>query len=725
MADVLVGLPSDQWISQTYRFSSTLDSIDDQQTGDREGDIVGAPNASFPGQTLPAFYSKFAAGATNTSGDLAFRARLSLDKGSNLSYSGSVYVGIDVNGDGALDIFAGYTHQGSAQEVGLYRPGTGANISPSTTTIDNSHPVWSVTTGFASYFSYANVVIGAGGNDPNGFSNDLDGNGNDMFLSFQVPFQEIVNALGNGLTSASSLGLTLATSQQANSINQDINGIAGSVNSTSTYQTLGVISTPRSASGISGDINFVTTSTLAALDNTGATGAISQQKGAITFTTGEGTMNINRAVNQDITLTLESITPRSTQGTGNFTTTGTGTSVTASKILVTNAPAVSNQLIDTGLFYNGADYLVYDGTNHYLRPLSYGSDTNTATVAGGATMGAVTGKDVQITGAITAQTTLAIDSVKIGGSLNMTLASSQTLTTNGILKTGGNSSQISGGAGIQGALNHELVVRADTAGDTLTIGNAILANGSNALTKSGSGNVILTATNSYTGPTSINAGTLTVNGSIATTSSVAIENTGILAGTGTVGGPVTVKAGGAIAPGSGAPGTGVLTLNGSLTFLSGSGASLQLSANGYIGSAVNTDGSLNTTFLNNLANRSIGTTDRINGGGSINLIAGGSLDASSVGGYTPKQGDAFDLLDWSTALNLNGFTFGAGLRTGGAIDNALYDLKLPDLSGTGLFWNVSQFSSGGIIVVVPEPGRAMLLILGGTALLLRRRRGTS
>src|SRR4029453_2128758 len=83
--------------------------------------------------------------------------------------------------------------------------------------------------------------------------------------------------------------------------------------------------------------------------------------------------------------------------------------------------------------------------------------------------------------------------------------------------------------------------------------------GSGGLTKSTAGTVILAGANSYTGTTTINGGTLLINGSQAAGSSVT-GNTG-----GTVAAPVTVNSGGALAPGN-SPG---LLGTGNLDFASG------------------------------------------------------------------------------------------------------------------------------------------------------------
>jgi fibronectin-binding autotransporter adhesin len=98
--------------------------------------------------------------------------------------------------------------------------------------------------------------------------------------------------------------------------------------------------------------------------------------------------------------------------------------------------------------------------------------------------------------------------------------------------------------------------------------------GSGGLTLSG-GAQTLAGTNSYTGSTTINAGTLTVTGSIAHSSSVTVNSGGTLAGSGTVP-AVAVNSGGTLAPG--VAGSGTLTVNGPLSFASGSDFLLNLSS---------------------------------------------------------------------------------------------------------------------------------------------------
>ena len=77
---------------------------------------------------------------------------------------------------------------------------------------------------------------------------------------------------------------------------------------------------------------------------------------------------------------------------------------------------------------------------------------------------------------------------------------------------------------------------------------------------------MLSGTNSYSGATTVNGGTLLVNG-VLLNSATTVNSGGVLGGTGTTQ-PVTVGNGGTLAPGSGVPGT-ALTVQGSLAFQSG------------------------------------------------------------------------------------------------------------------------------------------------------------
>ena len=70
------------------------------------------------------------------------------------------------------------------------------------------------------------------------------------------------------------------------------------------------------------------------------------------------------------------------------------------------------------------------------------------------------------------------------------------------------------------------------------------------LTKVGIGTLTVAGTNEYSGLTTVNAGTLSLTGSIP--GSQVVNNGGTLNGTGTIGGTVTVNTGGVFAPGTSA-----------------------------------------------------------------------------------------------------------------------------------------------------------------------------
>lgn len=97
-------------------------------------------------------------------------------------------------------------------------------------------------------------------------------------------------------------------------------------------------------------------------------------------------------------------------------------------------------------------------------------------------------------------------------------------------------------------------------------------NGANAggLTKAGTGTLLLTAANTYTGPTSVNAGTLVVGGSLANTA-VTVADGATLGGNGALGGSLTIQSGGrhALAVAATPAGQATRVITGALTLDSG------------------------------------------------------------------------------------------------------------------------------------------------------------
>ncbi|WP_441259526.1 autotransporter outer membrane beta-barrel domain-containing protein [Bradyrhizobium sp. 521_C7_N1_3] len=113
----------------------------------------------------------------------------------------------------------------------------------------------------------------------------------------------------------------------------------------------------------------------------------------------------------------------------------------------------------------------------------------------------------------------------------------------------------------------ELTVGGNNLSTTVT--GVLTGNGSmtgTSLVKTGTGTMILSGINTYTGATIVDGGTLAVNGSIASSNSLTVNSGGTLGGTGTIGN-TTIASGGTLAPGNS---VGTLTVSGNLAFNAGS-----------------------------------------------------------------------------------------------------------------------------------------------------------
>jgi autotransporter-associated beta strand protein len=155
---------------------------------------------------------------------------------------------------------------------------------------------------------------------------------------------------------------------------------------------------------------------------------------------------------------------------------------------------------------------------------------------------------------------------------NNTYTGGTTITSGTLqLGNGGGSGSIRGNVANGGTLAFDR-------SDTYTFAGTISDNGlsSGNVTQIGLGTTILTATNSYTGATTVNAGKLIVDGSTALSSLTTVNPGGTLGGSGTVG--TTTITGGTLAPGSaGGSIFGPLTVQGNLSFTAASTYLIQVS----------------------------------------------------------------------------------------------------------------------------------------------------
>ncbi|WP_142253065.1 autotransporter domain-containing protein [Bradyrhizobium sp. UNPF46] len=165
--------------------------------------------------------------------------------------------------------------------------------------------------------------------------------------------------------------------------------------------------------------------------------------------------------------------------------------------------------------------------------------------------------------------------------------SAMTVFAGAVLDLGGFSNAVGSLAGA-GIVTSSGIAAVLTAGgdNSSTVFSGTIQDGAGAmaLTKAGSGLLVLTGVNTYSGATLVGGGELRVNGSIASSSLTTIGSGAILSGSGTLGN--TLIQGGAIfAPGSGTPGSAT-TIAGNLAFQSGAAYLVQLNPSTTTGAVV-------------------------------------------------------------------------------------------------------------------------------------------
>lgn len=246
----------------------------------------------------------------------------------------------------------------------------------------------------------------------------------------------------------------------------------------------------------------------------------------------------------------------------------------------------------------------------------------------------------------------------------------------------------------------------DTNGFNIGIGQALAHSnigGDNAtdggLVKKGAGTLTLSTSNTYTGPTVVDQGTLklTGGGSISQSSSITLKasttldvsnvtsgwtlgSTQSLSGTGTVGGNATIQ--GALNPGLSA---GTLTFSNDLVLASTSLLGFELDA-------------LDTTVGS-------GFNDLITVAGAFTLD--GTLNVSPLSSFNGITSGTWTLFTYGSSFTDNGLALGS----------------MPTLD-SGYSWQLGSGSGNVTLSIVPEPAAALLGGMGMLVLLRRRpRRG--
>jgi YVTN family beta-propeller protein/autotransporter-associated beta strand protein len=244
-------------------------------------------------------------------------------------------------------------------------------------------------------------------------------------------------------------------------------------------------------------------------------------------------------------------------GSGGLTKTGSGTLILTNANTYSGGTAINagtlrlenNQALGTGALTTTGSVVDYANGVTIPNPIVLNSNTTQLQVlAGTATQAGVIS---ELNGPRPLE--------KIGGG---TLVLTATNTYSGPTTITAGTLQL-GNGGTSGSILGNVVNNATFAvnrSDLFTFGGVI--SGTGTFQQNGTGTTVLTAINTYSGSTSVNAGTLVVSGSIAN-SAVIVNNGATLAGSGTVG-TITVNSGGTLAPGN------TPLVQGSLAFQSGS-----------------------------------------------------------------------------------------------------------------------------------------------------------
>jgi len=386
-------------------------------------------------------------------------------------------------------------------------------------------------------------------------------------------------------------------------------------------------------------------------------GTGSSNVGAINFGSSQSGVNTSGTITGKITLSANAQIGAASNSSGVLDRLGAGDAVDTAGFVLTFVGAgslnVNSPIAGSGGFtHNGSGNVTLTAANTYTGSTSFGSAISTLFLGDGGASGS--------------------------------LSSSSTLTLSN--------------ANAKFAVN-----QSDTVTQGVDFGNSAI-NGPGQFIQAGSGTTILTAANSYLGTTTVNAGTLLINGNQSgATGAVTVLGGATLGGVGTVGGVTTIS--GIHSPGNS---PGIQTFNGNLNYEAGAVVNWELIAN--------SSGSAGTNY------------------DQIVLPTSGNLDFVGATTLALSFNGAGSAVDWSNAFwNVNRAWMVYDLSAG-AVSNAgnltvggsLLDSLGNTLSPTGRGYFTTSVSGQDVMlnfVAVPEP--STLVLLGGLAAvgcLFRRRR---
>jgi autotransporter-associated beta strand protein len=303
------------------------------------------------------------------------------------------------------------------------------------------------------------------------------------------------------------------------------------------------------------------------------------------------------------------------------------------------------------------------------------------------------------------------------GALNSTAGSENTVTfgastTTGKLAINGRSYTISNLTS-NATPGSPVVENGNATAVTLTVGNSqnlsgtyagVLQDGTGggalSVSKAGTGALTLSGTNTYTGSTAVNAGSLIVNGSTSASSAVAVSNTNTrLMGTGTIGGNTTINNGAVHSAGTATGAVGNQTFSGDLTYADGSIFEWDINAN-----------STASGF-----DRAVVSGDLTGGETSIFRVVFGT---TAKAGINDTLNAFWNTPEVSRVWNM-ATLFGKNFTTGAFGSVETYDsLGAFDVSSKGSFGITGSTLTW---TAVPEPTSALAGVLLAASMLRRRR----
>ncbi len=327
------------------------------------------------------------------------------------------------------------------------------------------------------------------------------------------------------------------------------------------------------------------------------------------------------------------------------------------------------------------------------------------TVGGSAILTSVSGGTLTLNGASTL-TTVSGGNLTVGGAATLTSVSGGTLTLNGastLTTVSGGLLNLNGTTASIGTFNAGSLVLGSS--DVLSISSgagAGVISGSGALTKSGSGLLTLSAANTFTGATTVNAGTLTaVAGALGSTTSLAVNGGSLSAVDYNQNATLTLgAAGSATISGTGLNLSGSVVTNantaGSSLLFSGISGTITLGTLAGAGSTrFASDLSLGgSVSAGSVTVAGIATTSGLSGG---SLTVGGSASIGSVsGGILTVAGSANLTTVSGGVLNLNGSVTTLGTLNGGALNlGALQTVFVSTGASSGLISGLGGLTKTG------------------------------